>query len=82
MAIEFTTLYVCIDCMQFVAGTSAEERGEEYPTDVTESFERDSNLWFFNGDTDDTIDFATFQCEQCGTRLAGERLVIIYCEKP
>lgn len=76
---DITTMEVCVDCMQFVAGIDAHERGEDYPAAVVAAMTApDAAAWtLVNACGEDCADtctaFSYAPCGTCGSWLAGER---------
>ncbi len=73
------TFAVCVDCMQYVAGIDAHERGEDYPAAVIDAMTApDAASWHLvNACGDDCADtcetFTYAPCDTCASWLAGER---------
>lgn len=74
-----SNLRVCVDCMQWVAGIDAHERGEDYPGAVVAAMTApDAAAWHLvnacGDDCADTCaDFTYAPCDTCASWLAGER---------
>lgn len=73
---------VCIDCMQWVAGITDDERGEEYPNAVADAMTApEAAQWHLvNACTDDCGTCSTFTyhaCDTCASWLAGERHAVV-----
>lgn len=70
---------VCVDCMQFVTGVDAHERGEDYPQAVIDAMTApDAADWHLvnacGDDCEGTCEtFSYAPCDTCASWLAGER---------